>query len=59
MRKPILMIATISAWVMVVAYDLIERRTGAEPNILLFGAVIAIVFGLYFGLRKDDETTED
>lgn len=50
---------TYSSLVMVVAYDLIERGTGAEPNMLLFGAVITIVLGLYFGLRKDNETTED
>ena len=50
MRKSILTIATISAWVMAIIYDRIEKITGNELNVLLVGAVVTVVVGLYFGL---------
>lgn len=50
MRKSILTIATISAWAMAIIYDRVEKITGAELNILLIGAVVTVVVGLYFGL---------
>ena len=58
MRTTILTITTISAWVMAIAYDLIEKATGAELGVLLLGAVVTIAVGLYVGLYKDNKNEQ-
>ena len=55
MRNSKLMTSMLSAWIMAVAYDYIERVTGTEVNVLLYAAVITIVAGLYFGLYAKDK----
>lgn len=56
MQTSNIMTGTLSAWFMALAYDWIEVATGAEFRALLYVAVMALVSGLYFGLRKNNNT---
>lgn len=60
MQNSKLMAYTLSAWVMTLIYDYIEKVSGIEIGVLLCGAVVTMVAGLYFGLyAKNNETNKD
>ena len=60
MQNSKLMVYLLSAWIMALIYDYIERVSGIEIGVLLCGAVVTMVTGLYFGLyAKNNESKEE
>lgn len=47
---------TIGSWIIALVYDWIETTTGMEPRILLYGAVLLLMFGLFTCSRENKET---
>lgn len=55
MRRSIIVISTLSAWVMALVFDWIEKTTGVRVNVLLCAAIATMIFGLYKGLCTSDK----
>lgn len=50
MQRSAFVVSILSAWVMALAFDLIEKTTGVRVMALLCAAAITMIFGLYKGL---------
>ena len=61
MKNSILKWSVFAAWLMAIVYDRIEQMTGMEIDVLLAGAVLTMVFGMYTGLywKGNVELEED
>lgn len=55
MQKSVLIISMLSSWAMAVVYDQINQASGVRLRVLLYIAIIVMVFGLYMGLRTNNE----
>ncbi len=60
MNQAMIVKTTLGSWTLAFIYDTIERMSGVEVNVLMWGAVIIMVGGLCFGLRaKNTETKKE
>lgn len=55
MQRSVLVISILSAWVMALAFDQIDQIFGVRFIPLWCAAVITMIFGLYAGLRSNNE----
>ena len=59
MRKPLLIIGVLSAFVMALIFNLIEKRTGVRIEVLLYASVVMIIAGLYGGLTTNRNESKE
>lgn len=60
MKNSVLCYSVLAAWIMALAYDRIQMTTGVEIDMLLGGAIVTMVAGLYFGLyTKPNKTSKE
>lgn len=55
MRKSILVISMLSAWLMAAVFNGIKNTTGLEIDALLYAAIVTMIVGLYKGLYKNNK----
>jgi len=59
MRTPVLIISTLSALGISIAYDQIKQATGISLPVLLWAAVVTLLFGLCVGLTKKNDDSKE
>ena len=59
MRTPVLIISTLSALGISIAYDQINQATGISLPVLLWAAVVTLLFGLCVGLTKKNDDLKE
>ena len=55
MQTSTLMLSSLSAWGLAIAYDIIERVMGLDFKVLVWAAVAVFAVGLYRGLHAKSE----